>query len=333
MSKPNKRVLCFGELLIRLQSTSASFFANDQNILKIYAGGSEANVAVTLGQLGISTSYFTAAPKNALTLEITSILESKSVDTTKIAYQGDRIGPYYLLSANGLTSGQVIYDRKYSAFSELKAQEIKWDKLFEDIDWFHFTAITPALSQNMADLMEVALEEAIKRNINISVDLNYRNKLWQYGKDPIEIMPNLIRYADVVMGNIWAANKMLGTSINDSFDRNTSKENYIEFANQIAHEIMEKFPKVSHVANTYRFIDNPSHNLFYGTYHNRDENVFSETRETYEVIDRIGSGDAFMGGLIYALLNEFPPQEIINIATSAGFEKLFVAGDLGNGKI
>lgn len=333
MNKPNKRVLCFGELLVRLQSTADSFFGNQQNTLKIYAGGSEANVAVTLGQLGIATSYFTAVPKNAISKEIESILESKQVDTSKILHQGDRIGSYFLLSANGLTSGEVIYDRKYSAFSDLKVQNINWDKLYDGIDWFHFTAITPALNESLAYLTEVALEEAIKRNITISVDLNYRSKLWQYGKDPIEIMPNLIRYADVVMGNIWASNKMLGTSIQEHLDRSTSKEEYVNFANQVAYEMMEKFPKVSQVANTYRFMDNPKHNLFYGTYHTRETNVFSDTRETFEVIDRIGSGDAFMGGLIYALINELPAQEIIDTATAAGFEKLFVKGDLGNGKI
>lgn len=333
MNKPNKRVLCFGEILLRLQSTDVSFLSNNPNHIKIFCGGSEANVAVTLGQLGIKTSYFTAIPHNALTKEMEELLKEKQVDTSKILHQGDRIGAYYLLSANGLTNGEVIYDRKYSSFSDLKAKDIDWNKLFEDIDWFHFTAITPALNENLAQLCEYALKETQQRNITVSVDLNYRSKLWQYGKSPLDIMPNLVQYCDVVMGNIWAANKMLGTSINDSFDRNTHKEEYVTYANQIAQELLEKFPKIKHIAHTYRFMDTPNHNLFYGTYHTPEVNVYSETRETLEVIDRIGSGDAFMGGLIYALLNELPAQEIIDIATSVGFEKLFVEGDFGNGKI
>ena len=333
MNNTTNRVLCFGELLLRLQSTSDSFFTDGQNNLKIYPGGSEANVAVTLGKLNIPTSYFSAAPLNALTKEITELLESLNVDTSKIINQGDRIGSYYLLSANGLTNGEVIYDRKYSSFSDLKPENINWDKLYDGIDWFHFTAITPALSEDLVILTEIALAEATKRNITISVDLNYRSKLWQYGKDPIAVMPNLIQYADVVMGNIWASNKMLGTSIIESFDRITAKEDYVSFANQVAQETFEKFPKVKHIANTFRFMDNPQHNLFYGTYHNLNTNVYSKTRETDTVIDRIGSGDAFMAGLIYALLNDLTPQEIIETATSAGFEKLFVEGDFGNGKI
>lgn len=333
MNKPNKRVLCFGEVLLRLQSTSDSFFKKEQNLLKIYPGGSEANVAVTLGNLGIPTSYFTAVPQNAISKEIKQILADNHVETNKIVHQGERIGSYYLLSANGLTNGEVIYDRNFSAFSNLKIADIDWDNLFEGIDWFHFTAITPALSQSLADLTLYALAEASKRRITISVDLNYRSKLWQFGKLPIEIMPNLIQYADVIMGNIWAANKMLGTSIDENFNRQTSKNEYIAFANQSANELFEKFPKAKHIANTYRFMDNPKHNLFYGTYHSRTNNTFSETKETNAVIDRIGSGDAFMGGLIYALIQEFSDQQIIDTATAAGFEKLFVEGDFGNGKI
>jgi len=333
MNNPTNRVLCFGELLIRLQSTADSFFTIGQNNLKIYPGGSEANVAVTLGKLNIPTSYFSAAPYNALTKEIEDLLESNNVDTSKILHQGDRIGSYYLLSANGLTNGEVIYDRKYSSFSNLKSEDINWDKLYEGIEWFHFTAITPALSEDLAILTEKALAEASKRKIIISVDLNYRSKLWQYGKNPIDIMPNLIQYSDVVMGNIWASNKMLGTSIDESFDRNTSKEDYVKFTNQVAQETFRKFPKVKHIANTFRFMDNPQHNLFYGTYHNREINTYSETRLTNEVVDRIGSGDAYMAGLIYAIIKNLTPQEIIETATSAGFEKLFVEGDFGNGKI
>ena len=333
MNKPIKRVLCFGELLIRLQSNANTFFAKDKNTLNIYAGGSEANVAVTLGQLGIPTSYFTAVPQNALSKEIEQILEANHVDTTKIMHQGDRIGSYYLLSANGLTSGEVIYDRNFSAFSNLKSIEIDWDNLFTDIDWLHYTAITPALNQNLADLTRMALQKAVEKGITISVDLNYRSKLWQYGKQPFEIMPELIEYTDVVMGNIWASNKMLGTKIDESFHRQTSKEDYITFAIEVAQEIFEKYPKVKHIANTYRFMDNSKHNLFYGTYHNRNNNTFSATKETNNVVDRIGSGDAFMAGLIYALRNELSQQAIIDTATSAGFEKLFVEGDFGNGKI
>jgi len=328
-----KQILTFGELLIRLQSTSRAFIKHDKsNAINAFAGGSEANVSVALAQLGIPVSYFTAVPDNAITQEIIDLLQHNNVDTSKILWQGDRIGTYILLSANGLTEGSVIYDRKYSSFSQLHPGDINLDTLFEGCSWLHFTALTPALSLEMAHLIEAVLNEAVKRNLTISIDLNYRNKLWQYGKSPLEVMPQLVQHCDVIMGNIWAENKMLGTSIDASLNRDTNQEIYIKYANNVATEIFTKYPKCRHIANTFRFMDNATHNLLYGTYHTPDGNWVSETLETNSVIDRIGSGDAFMGGLIYGIYNSLQPQQIVDVATKTGFEKLFVAGDFTNTK-
>lgn len=327
------KVLTFGELLIRYQSDAPSFFSNEGNSISSFVGGSEANMAVTLSCLGVDTQFFTVLPDNELTIEIISILNSYQVDTSKILLKGDRIGQYILLSANGLTKGDVIYDRKYSSFYNLNLEDINWDALFEGCTWFHWSAITPALSDSLASILKKALQEAEKRGLTISVDLNYRNKLWQYGKTPLEVMPDLVAYCDVVMGNIWAENKMLGTTIDENFNRYTSKEDYITFSEKVAKEIFQEYGKCQHVVNTMRFMDSPNHNLFYGIYHNREATAFSESFETNNVIDRIGSGDAFMGGLIYALVNQFEIQDIIDTATKAGYQKLFVKGDLGNGKL
>lgn len=328
-----KKVLSFGEILIRIQGISESFFKINDNEVHMYPGGSEANVAVTLAQLNIPTSYLTAMPDHILSDEIKTKLESFGIDISKIKKQGDRIGSYFLLSANGLSNGEVIYDRKYSSFSQLTSNDLDWEKILEDIDWFHFTALTPSLNENMVQICEQALQIASEKSIKISVDLNYRSRLWQYGKSPIEVMPKLVQYADVIMGNIWAANKMLGTSIDENLNRNTSKADYFEFSRKSAHEIFEKYPKCKHVSNTFRFMDNPKHNLFYGTYHTIDTDNISNTYETNEVVDRIGSGDAFMAGLIYGLIRDYDSQQIIDTATRTGFHKLAVAGDFGNGKI
>ncbi|MFD2742770.1 MULTISPECIES: sugar kinase [Sphingobacterium] len=327
-----KKVLCFGEILLRLQAVGNSFFEKDNNQLQVFPGGSEANVASGLSQMGTPTAYCSAFPDHLLSQEIQEQLQGLGIDTSKSLRFGDRIGTYILLSANGLSKGEVIYDRRYSSFSQLTLEDIDFDQLFEDIDWFHWTALSPALNENVAELIEPILKEAKKRNIIISVDLNYRNKLWQYGKDPIEIMPDLVAHCDVVMGNIWAANKMLGTSVDDQLDRQTSSATYFEAAKQSASEIFALFPSVKHVANTFRFMDNPQHNLFYGTYHTRTENVVSTIYETNEVVDRIGSGDAFMAGFIHGLKSQSPAQQVVDIATGAGYHKLFVSGDLGNGK-
>lgn len=327
------RILSFGEILIRQQSLGNTFFDKNNNRLEIFPGGSEANVAASLAQMGNQTAYCSAFPQHALSDEILEILGNLGVQTDPVIRTGDRLGTYILMSANGLSKGEVIYDRKYSSFSQLTVANLDMDKLLEGVTWLHWTALTPALNQNMADLTLVLLQEASNRNITISVDLNYRNRLWQYGKEPIDIMPKLIAYCDVIMGNIWAANKMLGTAVDESFDRNTPRETYLEAAEASANEIFQQFPKCKHVAYTFRFMDNPNHNLFYGTYHTPAEHVCSAVMETREVIDRIGSGDAFMAGYIHALVNKMSPQQVIDTATGAGYHKLFVKGDFGDGRI
>lgn len=326
-------ILSFGEILIRQQSLGSTFFDKNNNRLEIFPGGSEANVAASLAQMGDEVAYCSALPQNALSDEILEILNSLGVRTNKALRTGDRLGTYILMSANGLSKGEVIYDRKYSSFSQLTVEDVDIDKLFEGVSWFHWTALTPALNQNMVDLMTILLQEASKRNITISVDLNYRNRLWQYGKQPIDIMPQLATHCDVIMGNIWAANKMLGAAVDESFDRNTSRETYLAAAEESAKEIFQQYPKCKHVAYTFRFMDSSNHNLFYGTYHTPTEHVSSDVMETFEVIDRIGSGDAFMAGYIHALVNNMTPQEVIDTATGAGYKKLFVKGDFGDGKI
>ena len=325
-------ILTFGEVLYRLQSINESIFPVGSNRMKIYPGGSEANVAVALAQMGDQVQFCSAFPDNKLANEIIESMENLAVDCSKSITSGDRIGNYILLSANGLTSGEVIYDRKYSSFSLLNVSDIDFNKLFDQVTWLHWSALTPALSQDMADLMQAVLQEADHRNIKISVDLNYRSKLWKYGKTPLNIMPKLVSYCQVIMGNIWAANNMLGSPVQDGLNRNTSTDKYMECSKRSAEYIFENFPKAESIANTFRFMDNPNHNLFYGTFHNKTEDCISEVFETNDVIDRIGSGDAFMAGLIHALTHQMNAQEIINYATAAGYQKLFVEGDFGNGK-
>jgi len=327
------QILSFGEILIRQQPTGAHFFDAESNTVKLYPGGSEANVAVSLALMGESVSYVSAFPENALSTEILSVLRQHKVNTDKVIFAGDRLGQYILLGANGLTKGDVIYDRKYSSFSELKKNDFSIDKLLANVTWLHWSALTPALNENMATLLEEILLAAQQKGITISVDLNYRSKLWQYGKEPIAIMPRLVAYCDVIMGNIWAAEKMLGTTVDGLLDRQTTKETYIEAAGKSAKEVFTKYPRCKHLAYTFRFMDNAQHNLFYGTYHSPSIDTHSETFETQEVIDRIGSGDAFMAGFIHALVQKMNPQQIIDTATNAGFAKLFVEGDFGNGKI
>ena len=327
-----EKILIFGELLLRLSANDEQLISGNSNV-SIFPGGSEANVSASLAQWNVACTYVTIAPDNALSKNALQRLSGLGVDTSKIIYDGHRFGLYFLLSANGLSSGEVIYDRKFSSFSTAKRESLDWDELMAGHTWFHFTALTPALNEDMAVICMDAVRAAKRNGLRISVDLNYRSRLWDYGKQPIDVMPELVAYCDVIMGNIWAANKMLGTSVDSTLDRQTTSEEYFKHAKASANEIFNKFPNCQHVANTFRFMDRPTHNLFYGTYHTRLNSVISEIKETDQVIDRIGSGDAFMAGLIYAIADNCSDQEIIDSATSAGYRKLFTKGDFGDGGI
>jgi 2-dehydro-3-deoxygluconokinase len=327
-----ENVLVFGELLLRFSSSEDQFISKNHTV-SLFPGGSEANVSASLGQWNVPCAYLSCVPPNALAENALQALKDLGVDTSKTVLQGDRLGLYFLLSANGLTSGEVVYDRKYSAFSSLKPGVINWDEVLEGHTWFHWTALTPALNENMAAVCKEALVAARAKGLKISVDLNYRSRLWDYGKQPIDVMPDLVQYCDVIMGNIWAVNKMLGVSVDEKLDRQTGSELYCEHAGISAQEVFKNFPQCKHIAYTFRFMDNPKHNLFYGTYHTPEDNYCSEILETNAVVDRIGSGDAFMAGLIYGLSTSTDGQEIINKATSSGYKKLFVKGDFGDGSI
>ena len=328
--KQQQNILVFGELLVRLSSASNDFFSTDQGV-HMYPGGSEANVAASLAKWQVPVSYLTAIPDNLFAKSTLKSLTDLGVDTSDVLIEGSRLGLYLLLSANGLTSGEVVYDRKFSSFSGLKPGTIDWDQLMEGKTWFHWSALTPALSSDLAVVTLEALEAARRNGLTVSVDLNYRNRLWDYGKQPIEVMPALAQYCDVIMGNIWAADKMLGAGIDPSLGRHTPSSTYFEHATKSAAQLFKAYGKCKHIANTFRFMDHPGHNLFYGTYHNNHNNYISEVVETEEVLDRIGSGDAFMAGLIHGLITEMGDQQIIDHATGAGFQKLFVKGDFGNG--
>lgn len=328
-----QNILLFGELLMRLSPRQKEFFDSDR-LIHLFPGGSEANVATSLGQWNIPSTYVSCVPDNALTKQLLQHISDKNVKTDQCLIKDGRLGLYYLLSANGLTNGDVIYDRSHSSFSKLRPGEINWDALFEGYTWFHWSALTPAINSNLSDVIEEALIVAREKGLTISVDLNYRNRLWNYGKSPNEVMPQLVKYCDIIMGNIWAANQMLSIPVDHSLNRETStKEEYVDGAAQSAKLIFDQYPQCKHIAFTFRFMDSPVHNLLYGTYHTPMANYVSDSYESTEVIDRIGSGDAFMAGLIYGLCIEKEGQGLINMATSAGFKKLFVKGDIGNGDI
>lgn len=314
-------VITFGEILLRLSPEWA------QHRAAIFVGGAEANVAAALATWGNTVAYISKAPENGLSRQVLEQLQTIGVQTDRMLWGGDRIGAYYLAQGSDLKHAEVVYDRKYSSFSEIKPGTVNWDDLLGDAKWFHWSAISPALNPDAVIICKEVLEAATRKGMTISTDLNYRSKLWQYGQQPINVMPELTKYCHVIMGNIWAANMMLGTPLNQEAIAADTKEQYLQAAKDAATAIVAQFPVCNRVAFTFRFSSAPSHNLYYAVYWKDGELFVSRQYETNEVVDRVGSGDSFMAGLIHANLNGYSNQETISYAAAAAYTKLFRTGD------
>ena len=319
-----KKVLCFGELLLRVSPSPVE--NTEKNPFILYMGGAEANTATALAGWNVPVKYCTVLPDNFMARHVLDYLEYHGIFTSSVLFGGNRIGVYYLERGADL-KGSMVYDRDHSSFSELRRGMIDWDKVLRDVSWFNFTAISPALNNHVDDVCLEALEAASKKGITISCDLNYRARLWKYGKEPIDVMPKLVEYCDVVMGNIWSANSLLGTAIDENIHAKGKQSDYLAHSESTAKEIMAKFPKIKSVANTFRF-DSDANELRYFTSLFTAGKSFNSTEFSCQgVVDRSGSGDCFMAGLIYGFYNQHQPQEIINYATTAAFGKLQEHGD------
>lgn len=319
------KVLCFGELLLRFSpSAQGEWLSNNQ--MPVFVGGAELNVATALSTWGVPVKYCTAVPDHSVSRDILSYLEKRKIDTSPILFSGDRLGLYFLSAGSDMKSAATIFDRKNSSFATLATGQLKWDSILEDVSWFHFSAIAPGLSRSAAALCKEALEAASKKNIPISVDLNYRPLLWKYGSEPFEIMPELVQYCDVVMGNLWSAHTLLGAPLVPSLQPDINSQTYIEHAAITAEAIMSISPSCRYVANTFRFDENKKVD-YYATLNTSQGQTVSPVFHSQQVIDKVGSGDCFMAGLIYGIMNKHQPIDIISFAAAAAFGKLHEKGD------
>lgn len=319
------KVLSFGELLLRICPDMDGAWLAENN-LPFYVGGAELNVATALAVWKIPSAYFTALPENAMSTQIIDYVNSRGIDTSRIQFGGDRIGLYYLPKGKDLKNAGVIYDRANSSFSALKTEEINWDEVLDGISWFHFSAICPALSRAAADVCLAAVKAASAKGITISIDLNYRAKLWQYGKQPDEIIPELATYCDLIMGNIWAAEKMLSIPVPKNINATDDKNTYLAQSEKTSKEITKHYPKCKWVANTFRF-DYEQGIKYYTTLYTAEKLFVSKTYISAKIIDKVGSGDCFMAGLIYGFYQKLDPLVTLNFATAAAYNKLYIPSD------
>ncbi len=321
-----KTICCFGELLLRFSPQLNGEWINRAS-MPVFIGGAELNVANALANWKVPVRYCTVLPENQLSTEIKAYIEEKGIETSGIRHFGSRIGAYYLPQGADLKNAGVIYDRAFSSFSELTVGKVEWEEVLKGCAWFHFSAISPALSQDVADACLEAVQVASRLGLTISVDLNYRAKLWQFGKKPVEIMPALAQYCDVIMGNIWAANTLLGIPIDRTVEQNPTQEKYLAHSIATAEAIQIAFPTCKVVAHTFRFDAFQQGIQYYTTLYKDGKQYVSPEFTTEKVVDKVGSGDCFMGGLIYGLSQHHAPQEIIDFAAAAAFGKLQEYGD------
>lgn len=315
------RVVTFGEIMLRLAPNGYyRFFQNDQ--MQATFGGGEANVAVSLANYGIESVYVTKLPSHAIGQAAVDSLRYFGVDTSKIVRGGERVGIYYLEKGASQRGSVCIYDRAHSAIAEASAEEFDWEKIFDGADWFHFTGITPALGKNVADICLKACEAAKAKGIKISCDLNYRGKLWTR-EEAGEMMTKLCKYVDVCISNEEDAKDVFGIEAEDT-DIYSGKLNH-EGYKSVAKQLADKFG-FEKVAITLRSSISANDNDWAGMLFDGENYCFSKSYHLH-IVDRVGGGDSFGGGLIYALLNGKSTQEAIDFAVAASALKHSIEGD------
>jgi 2-dehydro-3-deoxygluconokinase len=322
-----KKVVTFGEIMLRLSPPGFLRFSQANSFDVVYGGG-ESNVAVSLANYGVPVEFVSRLPKNDLGECAMMEMRKRGVGVNHINYGGDRLGIYFLETGAVSRGSKVVYDRANSAMAEIQAGMIDWEKVFEGVEWFHWTGITPAISQGAADACLEAVQVASRLGITISTDLNYRAKLWKYGVDSETIMTELTSYCDIILGNEEDAEKHFGIKP-EGIDITTQAEDVkAEAFLSVCKQMMKKFPKAKKVITTLRGSISASHNTWAGVLYDGKTMYESPQYQITDIVDRVGGGDSFMGGLIYGLLT-YPEdaQNALNFAVAASCLKHTIKGD------
>ena len=315
------KVVTLGELMLRLAPKGYLRFVQADKMGATFGGG-EANVAVSCANFGLEAAFISKLPAHEIGQAAVNSLRRFGVDTTHIVRGGERVGIYYLEKGASQRPSKVIYDRASSAFALSKPDEYDWKKIFSSANWFHFTGITPALSDSAALLTENACKAAKQLGVSVSCDLNYRNKLWSKEKART-VMSGLMQYVDVCISNEEDAHDVFGIEAKGS-DVTGGKLNKSAYES-VAKQLAEKFG-FKQVAITLRSSVSANDNHWAGMLHTANKSYFSKEYDMH-IVDRVGGGDSFGGGLIYALLNDYKPQSAIEFAVAASCLKHAVEGD------
>ncbi len=321
-----KKVVTFGEIMLRLAPPGFLRFSQTNSFEAIYGGG-ESNVAVSLANYGIPVDFVTRLPDNDIGRCALMEMRKRGVGTGQIIFGGERLGIYFLETGAVTRGSKVVYDRAHSAMSTITSGMIDWEQVFADAQWFHWTGITPAISQGAADVCLEAIQTANKMGVTVSTDLNYRKKLWNYGKEPGEIMQPLVEGCDVILGNEEDAEKHFDIHPQD-VDVTQSESMDARAYESVCKQLMERFPRAKKVITTLRGSISASHNSWSGVLYNGSQFLEAPTYQITHIVDRVGGGDSFMAGLIYGLL-QYPDddQNALNFAVAASCLKHTIYGD------
>ncbi|MCI6486971.1 MAG: sugar kinase [Clostridiales bacterium] len=317
------KYLTFGEIMLSLKSPGHERFFQSP-MLEATFGGGEANVAVSLANYGEDVGFLSVLPKNAIGDECIKELRRFGVDTSRVVRGGERLGIYFLETGANQRPSKVVYDRAYSAIAMAKPGDIDWEKTFAGVEWFHITGITPAISESAMELSLESVKEAKKRGITVSCDLNYRKNLWKYGKKASEVMRELARYVDVAIANEEDVQKSLEitTDVNvesGELDRSKYKA--------LGDKVLAAYPDMKMIAITLRESKSADWNGWAACLNDREHFYESKRYEIRDIIDRVGGGDSFAGGLIYGLNNYESRQQALEFAVAASCLKHSIDGD------
>jgi len=310
--------------MLRLKSPGKMRFMQVPEFEATFGGG-EANVAVGLANLGLNAAYVSVIPKNAIGDACIRELRKYGVNTDLIVRKGDRLGIYFLEEGSNQRPSVVIYDRIRSAIAEAKPGDIDWDKAFNGASWFHITGITPAISASATELSLEAIKKAKGKGLTVSLDLNYRSKLWKYGRAAPEVMGELIKYTDIAMGNEEDYQKSLGIKVDVDVEKAEVDASTYE---KITSTVLKTYPNVKKAAVTLRESFSADYNGWSAVLNNGERFIVSKRYEIHNIVDRVGGGDTFSAGLIYGLNNLDSDEAALEFAVAASCLMHTISGDL-----
>lgn len=318
-----KNYTTFGEIMLRLKSPERERLFQSP-VLEAIFGGGEANVAVSLANYGLDARFVSVIPSNQIGDACIRELQKHRVDISEVVRQGDRLGIYFLETGANQRPSKVTYDRSYSAISEAKPGDINWNKVFEGQTWFHISGITPAISASAAELSIESVKKAQENGLTVSCDLNFRKKLWKYGKSAPEIMKELIKHVNVAIGNEEDYQNCLGIESDVNVE---SGELDTDAYKAMTDKVLAAYGNLELAAVTMRESHSADYNSWSAALNNRKNFFISKKYEIHNIIDRVGAGDSFSAGLVYGLDNLDDHQAALEFALAASCLKHTISGD------